>query len=413
MKTINRNERPLLVMIIIVMVLILLLISCRLSNKEQITLVNESTNVVYTVERKNIVQTSTDINKTVNIPLDKSSNTGFDELHGKILVGCPMNIFIEDFEIRKSTYLLEDEHLSLSDIGSNSDEIIFINSTEILEENNLAEKLPDIYKVAIDGSNLQRITNDNYFDYSIDVQEKNSSIIYSTDTEFDSDAKSRYKLKVLDVNTGASEIIYEGEFDQYGKWSPNGSQIVIYSFNPDYFSGGSISIYDSITKETKKIPVDEKYEIFEPDWSPDQKNISIILEGESENYLGLINPSSGKLVDKFQFQEKIALYTWSPDGNHIIVETTNTSNLIDEGSKLWLLNKNTSDIKLIHEGSINSLSDHFHAKWSPDGKYILFIINTNSKERKSVIIMNPFNVQQIYSDNIICTHVENTIWIGD
>jgi Tol biopolymer transport system component len=100
-------------------------------------------------------------------------------------------------------------------------------------------------------------------------------------------------------------------------------------------------------------------------WSPDSKNLAIVVQSKGKNKLSIIDARSGnkrtyilKGVDAFTNP------AWSPDGNSVVV-----SGLVEGHSDLFQFNLKSREV-------INLTNDEFsdiQPNWSSDGKYVYFV----------------------------------------
>ena len=104
-------------------------------------------------------------------------------------------------------------------------------------------------------------------------------------------------------------------------------------------------------------------------WSPDSKNLAIVVQSKGRNKLSIIDANNGNR--KTYILKGLDAFTnlaWSPDGNSIVV-----SGLVEGKSDLYQFNLKSREV-------VNLTNDEFsdvQPSWSADGQYIYFVSDRN------------------------------------
>lgn len=100
-------------------------------------------------------------------------------------------------------------------------------------------------------------------------------------------------------------------------------------------------------------------------WSPDSKNLAIVVQSKGKNKLSIINTANGsKKTYPIKGVDAFTNPTWSPDGNSIVV-----SGLVEGVSDLYKFNLKSKEV----ENLTNDEYSDIQPSWSADGQYIYFV----------------------------------------
>ena len=155
--------------------------------------------------------------------------------------------------------------------------------------------------------------------------------------------------------------------------SPDGRYLAFYT-QPDPISGITLTLADATNQKiirqvnsirrTSHIDFLSAYESA-PTWSPDSKQLAVVLFSKGKNVISILEAKSGKIIDHISVEGVYSLMypSWSPDGEHIAV-----SGMRDGKSDIYLVNLNT---RLTRQLTDDRYSD-IQPSWSEDGRTIVF-----------------------------------------
>ena len=100
-------------------------------------------------------------------------------------------------------------------------------------------------------------------------------------------------------------------------------------------------------------------------WSPDSKNLAIVVQSKGKNKLSIINASNGnKKIYSIKGVDAFTNPAWSPDGNSIVV-----AGLVEGQTDLYQFNLKSREVTNLTQDEYSDIQPD----WSPDGKYIYFV----------------------------------------
>jgi len=240
---------------------------------------------------------------------------------------------------------------------------------------------PEIYVMNIDGSRLERLTNDPGFDDSPALSPDGRQIAFLT-ARHDPDPQFpnlKYELYVMNADGSHQHRLTTTEAaEDHPAWSPDGRWI---SFDADYDGDGFCEIYiiqpdgSSLTRLTFGAYNDQF-----ADWSPDGRQIAFSSD-RNGNWDIFIMSSDGSGQQALTGSSNWELFpAWSPDGNQIafnglIPRSRNTD--------IFLVNADgTGQAQLTDSPGFDE-----NPVWSPDGRQIAF--QTQRGGNFELYVLNP------------------------
>jgi Tol biopolymer transport system component len=240
---------------------------------------------------------------------------------------------------------------------------------------------PEIFRMNADGTGQTRVTNNPVGDSAPDWSPDGTRIAFHG-------SRGSYLSDVLVINVdGTDEVqltnstaIYDqcGRYDEeydcptgidgaFPTWSPDGSKI---AFEGD----GRLWVMDS--DGSNQTPLGNFWVSYgsEPSWSPDGSKIAFSNSGEvvvvNANGTGLTTLTSAPGADNSP--------EWSPDSAKIAFATMRD----DMGDEIYLMNQGG--------GAVRSLTNHFgnelDTAWSPDGRRVAFLSTRDGN--REIYVMN-------------------------
>jgi Tol biopolymer transport system component len=242
-----------------------------------------------------------------------------------------------------------------------------------------------LYAMNLDGSNLVRLTNNNFNDDYPRLSPDGTKILFQSDR--DNPENGNYDIYVLNADgSGQTRLTTDAVDDSMAVWSPDGSKIAFQSLR----NGPYYQVYVMNADGTNQLNISNGVSVdSQPSWSPDGTKIAFASDrdhtGTPSVYIMNANGSNQTRLtfasEPFKDEQPI----WSPDGSRIafvstrdsVVETWQETD--DEGGilvrtavrtnkEIYLMNADGSNpVRLT-----NTLENDDSPNWSPDGTQLVF-----------------------------------------
>ena len=223
----------------------------------------------------------------------------------------------------------------------------------------------EIYIMNADGSELQRLTRNDWDDYASDCSNDGKRLLLTVWKEsswkWDLDTITYDGADVDGVNSGDSRFNYT-----LGDWSPDSSRLVYQSTQANSNNQGWHLFVTSFVagRPNRVTPGDLRLGLGRgPRWSPDGGDIvySKTVDGNREIYrFDLSKSEETRLTNNSSFDNAP---DWSPDGERIVFRSERDGN-----SEIYVMNADGSSATRL----TNRSEEDKNPLWSPDGNWISF-----------------------------------------
>lgn len=276
-----------------------------------------------------------------------------------------------------------------------------VSKDELLFMSNRSGGLFELYRMAADGSGVQRVLADHREASGMSWSPDGSKVIYTT-----TPAGGQLNVYVTSVVDGQSRQLTHDELpSSQPTWSPDGKTIAFVSSR-----GGVRKIYlmDADGKRQRRLTRSTNDDEFAPRFSPDGAAVAYLASGEhiGPPRVAVADLPSGKsgVVSANAERAIEASPAWSPDGRQLLF------NLIKgQTNHLFVMAADGSDRKQL-TGIDQTLNGQ--AQWSPDGHQILYLSVSPATARQELHLMkaNGSEPRQLYGS---ANNVMDARWSTD
>ena len=213
----------------------------------------------------------------------------------------------------------------------------------------------EIYTMNLDGSELIRLTDDDFFDFGPQVSPDGQRIVFSSDRD------GLLQLFVMDLDgSDLTQVTQSTGNNRDPWWSADGSQI---TFASDRDGDSEIFIIDVNGNNERQLTNNETWDVT-PAWSPDGQWIAYSSSQSADDpNIFVIHPDGTGLrrVTHSPSYDGDAV-TWSPDSQWLIIPSLRVGN-----HELYALNLESGEFGTITHTEGNEFSGFLSA----DGRYLL------------------------------------------
>ncbi|HEV2387633.1 MAG TPA: S9 family peptidase [Candidatus Acidoferrales bacterium] len=195
---------------------------------------------------------------------------------------------------------------------------------------------------------------------------------------FETGRRGRDSLMVVSEDGITSGYLTDSMADEAGaSWSPDGKAIAYVERTPAYFSGklkllkfnpdSGQAAGTAATLYTAPTDRGGGWEIRKPAWSPDGRELAVVLQDTGWNHIDLIPVAGGtpKRVTEGEYEDTSAVF--SPDGKSLAV--VSNRKMLEE-SDIWIVPAAGGTAREL--APFATPGDDSSPIWSPDGKRIYF-----------------------------------------
>ena len=216
----------------------------------------------------------------------------------------------------------------------------------------------DIWLIDPDGKNPTQLTTDPAPD------QRPSWFPDGEQIAFQSNRNGKNLMLAINVKTGVETTLFEPAQDlTFPRLSPDGKQIV---FNSKHSGTTNLWVYSLETGNVRQLTFDKEAAGFAA-WSPDGKTISLQLKRGDDTHLA-ITPSVGGNVEQLTTAApgQSFNHSWSPDGDKITF-----AGFRDGVWNVWWISRTTKSLKRVtNYTKLNAFVRY--PTWSPSGDRIVY-----------------------------------------
>ena len=203
--------------------------------------------------------------------------------------------------------------------------------------------------------------------------------------------------KMNSDGSNVTRLTFNEAIDAFPAWSPNGQQIVFYSYR-DGERNSEIYVMDADGQNQRRLTHHPGIDGL-PDWSPDGSQIAFTStrNADANQRLNIfVMDANGGNVRQVTRMDFASRPYWSPDGKRILFGA-----VTDSGREVYMVDANGRNRWKVSSPNIEA--EMFARGWSPDGKKILYMeaIGSNVNDATLIIAtLNPTRQEVIHFDRV-------------
>jgi TolB protein len=231
----------------------------------------------------------------------------------------------------------------------------------------------EIYVMNPDGSQQERLTQNNARDFSPVWSPDGEQILFVSNRDGVSD------LYVMDADGKRVRRVFRKlALRIEPTWSPDGERIAFHAEEPRW-SIQTATIHGAAVKQVALA----EWRGGNPSWAANGNEIAFVGDVGGTRRILILKLRSGG-IHTFLPEEKSWMYTpaWSPDGDKLAFVWSKLA--LGEKASIYVANRDGSDLKLIGEPAF----DIFNPAWSPDGDQIVYVENAKNNDDRQIVVVD-------------------------
>jgi len=222
----------------------------------------------------------------------------------------------------------------------------------------------EIYIVNVDGSNLQKLTDNNVDDKYPAVSPDGRRIAYQVGGD------ENWGISVMDVDGGNRDVLSDNRFwDRLPTWSPDGQQIAFISNRNGQFA---VHMMDANGQNVRQV-VNTGERDGHVSWSVNDKLAFNTGGDSSKTWRIAVSDVNGDNVQNLTGNGNWSP-EWSPDGRFLVFVSSRSGG--DTNPGIFVMNADGSNQRQLFD----SPDYEWGARWSGDGQSIIFTRSPNNKD---------------------------------
>jgi Tol biopolymer transport system component len=227
-----------------------------------------------------------------------------------------------------------------------------------------------IYRVKLDGSGLERLTYDDYYDNNLAISRDGSRLAFVQEAFPSGDTE---RISVIDYRNGGLEReVFSGNRKiESLSWSNNGEKLAFILWNGDIRLDnepiyGDLYIMDANGANLTQLNLGLSIVYDFPAWSPDDSQLAISAHDDKGINLYTIDVISQAIRKLTNSINGVRNPIWSPNGDRI---------LFMDGSNYCTTTQDGTDQKVFADQAPDPKFSYRVATWSPDGRFVALVRN--------------------------------------